>query len=268
MQVLLRTFCVILISSSVLTRVSPILLKEPMNTTVNDEFRNPTFIENLLNGLNRIETISGSSSTIPIVEVRNTLAPGSPSSTNLDEFRAISIDVILTEGPLAPHSSQRVTIFGSPSAWGSWGTSLVDFHNVDAATARRAFEWYQIVMDEEEAYAILRAAGFNGPWAFIYLCKLTATNLLFYVFQQPHQGGSLETIYQFVGVADGRVRLFHGAVQNPCTQLSLDLTMNVTFQAEPANRTNLRVSPSGLTNGTLQKAIEVDDALPQSITTS
>ena len=224
-------------------------------------------MENLLNGLARVETISGSSN-VPIVEVRNSVAPGVQSSTNLDQFRAISMDVILTRGRLVPYSNQRVTLFGSASTWGSWGTSLVDFQDVDAATARRAFEWDQIVMDEEEAYNVLREAGFNGPWAFIYLCRLTATDLLFYVFQQPSRQGSLEKIYQFVGVADGRVRLFHGMVQDPCTQLSLDPTMNITFQAEPANRTNLQVSPSGMTNGTLQKAIEVDGALPESVTTS
>ena len=267
MQVLQRIFCVILISPSVLARVSSILLKQPRNATVTDEFRHPTFTKNLLNGLQRVETISGSSN-VPIVEVRNSVAPGVQSSTNLDQFRAISIDVIITRGRSVPYSNQRVTLFGSASTWGSWGTSLVDLQDVDAATARRAFTVDQIVMDEEEAYDVLRKAGFNGPWAFIYLCKLTATDSLFYVFQQPSRGGSFEKIYQFVGVADGRVRLFHGAVQYPCTQLSLDLTMNVTFQAKPTNRTNLQVSPSGMTNGTLRKTIEVDGALPENITTS
>lgn len=265
MQVLQRTFCVILICLSVLTRVSPISLKERTNTTVNDEFRHPTFVENLLNGLARAEMISGLSGSIPIVEVRNMAALGPEGGTDLNEFRTISVDVIIT-GTLVPYNSQRVTLYGNAHEWGSWATSLVDFHDVDAATARREFEWDQIVMDEEEAYAILRKTGFNGPWICIYLCKLWATGMLFYVFQQPRHEGSLDSIYQFVGVEDRRVKLFRGAVQQPCTQLELALTMNVTFQAEPANQTNLQVSPSGSTNVTSQNAFEVDGELSESIT--
>ena len=176
------------------------------------------------------------------------------------------MDVIIKDGPLIEYIGQRVTIFGSASTWGSWGSTLVGFRNVDVATARRAFAGDDIVMDEEEAYAILLTAGFNRPWACIYLCKLPETGVLFYVFQQPQQPGSLEIIYQIVGLADGSVRLFHGAVQHPCTQLILDLTTNVTFQAEPANHTNLQVSPSGSANVTSQKAFDVDGAFSEGIT--
>ena len=267
MQVLQRAFCVILTSLSVLPHVSPILLKELMNTTVDDAARQPTFTENLLSGLDRAEMLSGSSLTIPIVEVRNTAALGSRGGTKLNEFRAISMDIIIyRDGPVIGYISQCVTIHGSASTWGSWGSTLEGFRSLDAATARRAFAWHDIVMDEEDAYAILRTAGFNGPWACIYLCRLPATGLLFYVFQQPQQPGSLETIYQIVGLADGSVRLSHGAVQHPCTQLTLDLTTNVTLQAEPANHTNLQVSPSGSTNVTSQKAFEVDGAFSEGIT--
>ena len=241
MHVLQRTFCVILISLSVLTRVLAILLKEPMNTTVNDEFRDPTFTDNLLRGLDRAQVISGLSSTMPLIEVRNTSPLGSRGSTSLNEFRTISIDLIIEEGPLAPYNSQCTTLFGSARRWGSWATSLVDFRAVDVATIRRTFEWDQIVMDEEEAHAILRTAGFKGPWVSIYLCKLAAIDSLFYVFQQARGVGNPQTIYQFVGVEDGRVRLFHGAVQHPCSVVGSDNERNISSETGKPN------TPAGIT---------------------
>ena len=266
MHILQSTFCVGFLSLSVLTRVSPILLKEPMNTTVNDEFRHPTFTENILRGRDRAQQISGSSSPISLVEVRNTTPPGSEGSTSLNDFRTISIDLIITEGPYVPYGNQRATVHGSARSWGSWGTSLSNFRDVDAATESRAFQWDQIVMDEDEAYDILRTTGIMGPWVCIYLCKLPATGLLFYIFQQPPGTGSLETIYQFVRVEDGRVRLFEGTIQHPCTLSLMDLTTNVTSQAQPANRTKLQVSPSGLINVTSQKDFEVEGTLSESVT--
>ena len=266
MHVLQRTSCVILISLSLLTRVSPIPLKEPMNTTVNDDFRHPTFTDNISRGINRAKAISGTPSTIPIIEVRNTTPLWPEGSTTLNDFRTMSMDLILMAGPMVPYGSQRATISGSARSWGTWGTSLVDFRHVDAETANRAFERDQIVMDEDEAHDILRMKGFMGPWECIYLCKLLHFGMLFYIFQEPRQMGSLQTIYQFVGVEDGRVRLFHGEILHPCTPLSLDLTMNATFQADPANRTNLQVSPSGPTNVTSQKVFEVEGVLSESIT--
>ena len=266
MHILQSTFCVGFLSLPVLARVSPALLRATMNTTVNDEYRHPPFTENILRGRDRAQAISGSSSPISLVEVRNRTPPGSQGSTSLNDFRMISIDLIITEGPLVPYGSQCVTVHGSAGSWGAWGTGLSDFHDVDAAIESRAFEWDQIVMDEDEAYHILSTRGIMGPWVCIYLCKMPATGLLFYVFQQQRGMGSLETVYLFVGVEDGRVRLFQGAVQHPCILSLLDLTMNVTFQAQPANRTKLQVSPSGLTNVTSQKAFEVEGVLSESVT--
>ncbi len=203
---------------------------------------------------------------MPIIEVRNTISLRAPGSKSLNEFRKISMDLIVTEGPLAPYGSQRATIYGSAWSWGSWGTSLVNFRSVDTVTASRAFYSDQILMDEEEAHAILLTTGFMGPWDLIYLCKLPASGLLFYVFQEPRQIGSTQTIYQLVAVEDGRVRVFYGAAQYPCSYLPLVLTMNVTFQVEPANRTDFRASPSGSTNITSQNVFEVEGVLSENTT--
>ena len=261
MHVLQRTFCVILISFSVLKRVSPLLLKQPIDATVDEEFRHPTFTKNILCGLDRAQAISGSSSTMRLVEVRNTAPIGSRGSTSLNDFRRIDLDLIITDGPLVPYGSRRATFYGSVRSWGSWSTSLVNFRDVDPTTASRAFEWDQIIMDEDEAHTILFTKGFMGPWACIYLCKLPATGLLFYVFKEPKDMGSSQNTFQVVGVRDGSVRLVHDVFDYPCSHLLLDLTTNITFQAEPANRTDLQASPSGSTNLTSRKGFRIEGVL-------
>ena len=239
-----------------------------MNTTVNDQPRHPTFTENVSRGLNRAQEISGSSSTMPIVEVRNS-TPRMQGSKSLNDFLRINMDIIVTEGTLSPYGSQRATLFASAGRWGFWGTSLVDFQEVDAATAGKAFMLDQIIMDEEEAHTILQTTGFMGPWESIFLCKLPASGLIFYVFQQPREEvGRPPTNYQLVAVEDGSVRILHGVVQHPCSQLRLDLTMNITFQAEPAKRTDFQASPNGSTNVTSQKDFEVEGVLSENVTAS
>lgn len=262
MHVLQRTFCVVLIYLSILPRALSILLKVPTNTSGYDNGRLPTFKENVLGGLSRAQAIARSSTPLRMLEVRNTVGPGSRGSSNLNRFLKISIDVLVTQDPLYPYMGQRATVYGGASRWGSWGMNLVGFQDVDAATASRAFAPDQIIMDEEDAHAILFMMGSLGPWDCIYLCKLPASASLFYIFQQPRQEGSPQTSYQTVEIETGRVRLYRGAVQQPCSQLALDLTTNATFQAGPMNRPDL---PANVTS---PNVFEVDGAFRENTTAS
>ena len=268
MHVLQRTFCVVLIYLPILPRVLSILLKVPTNISAYNDLRRPTFTENVGWGLSRAQEIARSSIPVLILEVFNTVAPGSQGSRNLDGYLRISIDVLVTESPLPPYMGQRATVYGSASRWGAWGMNLVGFRDVDAATAIRAFAPYQITMDEDEAHAILRMIGFTGPWECIYLCQLPASGSLFYIFQEWPERGRPQMRYQMVEVGTGIVRLYQGTVQEPCSQLALDLTTNVTFQAGPLNRTELPTSPSHPTNVTVPNVFEVDGALREDITAS
>ena len=268
MHVLQRTFGVVLVYLSILPRVLSILLKIPTNTSGYDNGRHPTFKENVLGGLVRAQAIARSSTPLPMLEVRNTVGPGSQGSSNLNKFLSISIDVLVTQDPLPPYMGRRATVYGSARRWGSWGMNLVGFQDVDAVTASRAFALSRIIMDEEDAHAILHMNGIFGPWDCIYLCKLPTSGSLFYIFQRPQQEDSPQTSYQTVEVESGRVRLYRSAVQQPCSQLALDLTTNATFQAGPMNRTDLPAPPSRPTNATSQIDFEVDGALRENITAS
>ena len=230
MHVLKRMFCVVLIYLPILPRVLSIFLKVPANISGYDHLRHPTFTENVRWGLIRAQEVARSSIPVLMLEVLNTVLPGSQSSGNLDEFLRISIDVLVMEDPPPSYIGHRATLYGSASIWGAWGMHLVGFRDIDAATASRAFAPYQIIMDEDEAHAILLRTGFMGPWECIYLCKLPASDSLFYIFQQPPNP---QISYQMVELETGRVRRYRGMVQQPCSHLTLDLTTNATFQAGP-----------------------------------
>lgn len=266
MHVLQRTFCVVLTSLSILSRVSSF---PPTNTSGYDDLRRPTFTENVVLGLSRAQEIARSSTAVLMLEVHNAVTPGSPGSRNLDGFLKISIDVLVTQSPFPPYIGQRATVYGgTASRWGSWGMNLVGFRDVDAATAVRAFAPYQIVMDEDTAHSVLRITGFNGPWTCIYLCRLQGTASLFYIFQQLQEAGSPQINYQLVEAETASVRVYRGMVREPCSRLAFDLTTNPTFQAGPMNRTDLPPPPSRPTNVTSQDLIEVDGALWENITAS
>lgn len=260
-------FYVVLAYLSILPRVLSILLKVPTNTSGHDGIRQPTFAGNVAYGFRRAQEISRSSTPLLMLEVLNTVAPGSQGSISLDDFIRISIDVLVTEGPLTPYIRQRATVYGSASRWGSWGVNLVNFRVVDGETASRAFGLNQMVMDEVDAHAILRTTGFWGPWDSIYLCKLPLSGLLFYIFQQEEMDSGYIS-YQMVEVETGLVRVYLGTIRQPCSNLALDLTTNATFQAGSMNRTDLPASPSQPTNVTSQNVFEVDGALRDNITAS
>ena len=242
-----------------------ILLKVPTNTSGYGRTRRPSFTGNVAYGLRRAQEISRSSTPLLILEVSNTVRPGSQGSTSLDKFLRISIDVLVTQSPLLPYMNQRATLYGSANRWGSWGLNLLNLRDVDAATASRAFGLNQIVMDEVDAHQILRMIGFWGPWDCIYLCKLPPSGPLFYIFQQP-EVDSGQNSYQMVELDTGLVRFYRGTVRQPCSNLELDLT--ATVQAGSMNRTDLPASPSPLTNLTSQNVFEVDSALRDNITAS